>query len=409
MKNLKPSKVEIIYTCGNYQLMVNNVPFYINGAGLEFGNIKLLSENCANSFRTWRVDNGAMTGREILDEASKYGLMVSMGIEVGRERHGFDYDDKKAIADQLELIKNDVLALKDHPSLLLWVIGNELNLKYENPKVWDAVNDISKMIHSVDPNHPTTTPLAGITETEINYVKERCSDLDCLSLQAYGEVGSLPNLLKAYNWTGPYIITEWGATGHWEVPKTSWEAPIEENSTIKAINCKIRYDTGIKSNNLQCLGSYIFLWGQKQERTPTWYGLITEDKKLIETVDVMRALWSGDNYFNRTPRIISFYLNNKIAEDSIVTNSNENNLAVITVQESDTTLYYKWDLLPESMDVKDGGDKEHRPNSVQIQIGKSEKGHFTFISPEKGCYRLFCYISNGENRVATANIPFRVL
>ena len=29
--------------------------------------------------------------------------------------------------------------------MLIWAIGNELNLRATNPKVWDAVNDISKM------------------------------------------------------------------------------------------------------------------------------------------------------------------------------------------------------------------------------------------------------------------------
>ena len=52
---------------------------------------------------------------------------------------------------------------KDHPALIIWVIGNELNME-KNPKVWDAVNDLSKKIHQIDPNHPTTTPLAGFKQ-----------------------------------------------------------------------------------------------------------------------------------------------------------------------------------------------------------------------------------------------------
>ena len=96
---------------------------------------------------------------------------------------------------------------------MIWAIGNELNLRATNPKVWDAVNDISKMIHDIDPNHLTTTPFAGISQQEIDYIKERCTDLDILSIQYYGNIIELPQLLKDYNWTGPYIVTEWGATG----------------------------------------------------------------------------------------------------------------------------------------------------------------------------------------------------
>ena len=144
--------------------MVNNVPFYIKGAGLEFGNVPALKKHNANSFRTWRTENGQKSGKQVLDEAYKNGLMVTMGIEVARERHGFDYNNEEEVQKQLERIKAEVMELKDHPALLIWGIGNELNLHYSNPKVWDAVNEISKMIHEVDPNHLTTTSLAGISK-----------------------------------------------------------------------------------------------------------------------------------------------------------------------------------------------------------------------------------------------------
>ena len=101
----------------------------------------------------------------MLDRALKNGLYVTMGLEMARERHGFNYDDPAAVAAQLAEVKAEVLKYKDHPALLLWGIGNELNLNAKNPKVWDAVNEISKMIHQVDTNHPTMTMLAGIGPT----------------------------------------------------------------------------------------------------------------------------------------------------------------------------------------------------------------------------------------------------
>ncbi|MDP3312984.1 MAG: hypothetical protein Q8S45_06495, partial [Lutibacter sp.] len=88
-----PAKVELKNNDGQFQLYVNNKPFYIKGAGLEFGNIASVAKHGGNSFRTWRTENGKQTGKEVLDEAHKYGLMVTMGIEVARERHGFDYND----------------------------------------------------------------------------------------------------------------------------------------------------------------------------------------------------------------------------------------------------------------------------------------------------------------------------
>ena len=158
---MKPSKVELYFSDSKFQLRVDNKPFYINGAGVDFGSIKSLADFGGNAFRTWRVNNGEKSGLEILDEAHQNGLMVCMGLEIERERHGFDYNNQQAVAEQMESIKQDILALKDHPALLIWGIGNELNLRSKNPEVWSAVNDLSKMIHNIDPNHPTTTMLAG--------------------------------------------------------------------------------------------------------------------------------------------------------------------------------------------------------------------------------------------------------
>ncbi len=49
-----PAKVELKNNNGQFQLYVNNEPFYIKGAGLEFGNIESVAKHGGNSFRTWR-------------------------------------------------------------------------------------------------------------------------------------------------------------------------------------------------------------------------------------------------------------------------------------------------------------------------------------------------------------------
>ena len=118
-----------------------------------------------------------------------------MGLDLSRERHGFDYSDTNAVAKQLANIRSQVLKFKDHPALLMWDIGNELNLNSKNPKVWDAVNDISKMIHQIDPNHPTTTSLAGISKGLIDQIKLRAPDLDLLCIQSYADIVNLPREL----------------------------------------------------------------------------------------------------------------------------------------------------------------------------------------------------------------------
>ena len=210
IKATGPARVQVHQENGRWQLYVNHQPFFIKGAGLEFGDQEKLAAHGGNSFRTWTTENGRETGQQVLDRALKNGLYVTMGLDVARERHGFDYSDTNALTRQLEEIKAQVLKFKDHPALLMWDIGNELNLNSHDAKVWDAVNDISKMIHQLDPNHPTTTSLSGFSGDLVNEIKSRAPDLDLLSIQMYADIVNLPRYLRETGWNGPYAVTEWG-------------------------------------------------------------------------------------------------------------------------------------------------------------------------------------------------------
>lgn len=406
----QPTKMELRQVAGKFQLYKNGEPYYIKGAGLEFGSIETLATHGGNSFRTWRTDNGKQSGIEVLDAAYANGLTVTMGLDIARERHGFDYDDPDAVAKQFEEIKAEVLAYKDHPSLIIWGIGNELNLHATNPKVWDAVNDISKMIHEVDPYHLTTTSLAGISKELVVDINERCSDLDLLSIQMYADIVNLPKYLDETGWEGAYMVTEWGATGHWEIATTEWDAPIENNSSMKADFYQKRHAIAIASDSAQCVGSYVFLWGQKQERTPTWYGIFLESGEETESVDAMHYIWNQDWPANRTPRVDSVLLQGKTAYENIKlsTGSRQAAIAYITDPEADS-ISYRWEIKPESTDLKDGGDAESVPPSLPGLIEKSSGREIEFLTPaEPGAYRLFVYAFDGKGHAAHANIPFWV-
>jgi len=405
----EPAKAEIKKDGDKFQLYVDGKPFYIKGAGLEFGDITSLASHGGNSFRTWRTDNGRQSGKEVLDEASKNGLYVTMGLDVERERHGFDYNDEGAVAAQFERIKSEVMDLKDHPALIIWAIGNELNLRATNPKVWDAVNNISKMIHEIDPNHLTTTTLAGIDSGLISNIKERASDLDLLSIQMYADIVNLPRYIEETGWDGPYMVTEWGATGHWEVATAAWGAPIENTSSVKANFYLERYDTAIKPQVDQCLGSYVFLWGQKQERTPTWYGIFMENGDETESIDVMHFIWNNEWPTNRTPRLIEFKLNDKVAFDNVYLEAAQKYKAYVKIEDPEgDSIEYIWDVKNESTDLGDGGDFESTPESISNLIsGIGPEVELT--APSKpGPYRLFIYAKDGHGHTAHANIPFFV-
>ena len=410
---MNPRKVELVKQAHKYQLTVDGEPFYIKGAGLDLGidNIKSLASHGGNAFRTWRVENGERSGLEILNEAHQHGLMVCMGLEVARERHGFDYDDKKAVAQQQALIKQDILALKDHPALLMWGIGNELNLRHTNPKVWDAVNDLSKMIHEIDPNHPTTTMLAGAEPADIKLVAKRCTDVDLLSVQVYGEIDQLPRFLSESEFKGAYTVSEWGATGHWESPCTDWKRPIEANSSEKAESYRERYLNYIAADTAQCIGSFVFLWGQKQERTPTWYGVFLENGLRLGAAQVMQSLWAGKNQEHLAPIISSLTVDGSTAAESVHLKQGKAYSALLSIDtQSDPVLSYRWEIMREvDKDVEsDGGDFEPTPEVVWQQSSAETSNQVEFVAPDAGEYRLYAYVEDRYGSAATANVPILV-
>jgi hypothetical protein len=405
-QSTRPAKVEVRQTDGHWQLFVNHRPFFIKGAGLDGGDEEKLAAHGGNSLRTWSTKDG----QQVLDLARKNGLYVTLGLDVSRERHGFDYSAPRAVARQLAEIKAQVLRFKDHPALLMWDIGNELNFNSHDPRVWDAVNDISIMIHQVDPNHPTTTSLSGISRDLVRQLKERAPDLDLLSFQMYADIVNLPRYLRETGWTGPYAVTEWGATGHWETGRTPWGAPIEEESSAKAEAYRRRYETAIASDRKQCLGSYVFLWGQKQERTPTWYGMFLDSGAETESVDVLQYLWTGRWPESRSPQSKGLFLNGKTARQNVHLSPGLNYAARLLAESpANAPLTYSWEIMEESSAKSTGGDFEATPRRLPGLIAAGPGGTAQVKAPSKpGAYRLFAYALDGNGKAAYANIPFYV-
>lgn len=392
-----------------FTLLRNGKPYYVKGVGGEVNFDKMVAIG-ANSLRTWGADNA----QQILDEAQKRGLTVMLGMWLQHERHGFDYNNEAKVKKQLEYFKTVVDRFKDHPALLLWGIGNELDLEYTNPNCWNAVQDIAKYIHQTDPNHPTSTVTAGLDSLEVHYIKERCPDIDIYCVNTYGDIPNVPSNIGKYGWNGPYMITEWGPNGHWESPQTSWGVSIEQTSTEKATVYYQRYKNYIEANKQFCLGSYAFLWGAKQEYTETWYGLFSKENMPTEPIDALEKAFKGIELKNPAPSILKIDIENKVAKENVELKAENKFYAEVILNIPDSlkqgNIKYHWRIIEESTDKKSGGDVESEATEIAGLILKGASGNkILFRTPEReGAYRLFVSIVyNGK--MAYANIPFRVL
>ena len=71
-------------------------------------------------------------------------------------------------------------------------------------------------------------------------------------------------------------------------------------------------------------------------------------------------------------------------------------------------LNIKWELYPESTDLKTGGDVEGKPPIIPGKIKGVHSADIDLKTPRhEGRYRLFVFIDDGE-KLAYANIPFYV-
>jgi hypothetical protein len=398
-------KVEVVVNpSGGFQLLRGGLPYYVNGAGGDVFMDK--TKACGgNSVRLW----GAENAQEVLDEAQKRGITVMLGLWMAPERHGFDYSDKWACQDQVAQFKSVVSRFKNHPALLMWGVGNEVDLEYSDFAVWQAVQNIAAMIHEEDKNHPTCVVTAGIDVPEVQLIKEICKDIDILGVNTYGDLPALPEKIRLFGWDKSYMVTEWGPNGHWEVAKTSWGAAVEQTSTEKAITYRDRFTNYIKKDSTLCLGSYVFLWGQKQETTPTWYGVFVGDKQ-TEAVNVLQEVWSGKAPENWAPQITKFLLDEKNPSESFEAKKGATVKVQLKVAHKDLpSLKYKWEILPESEFTKSGGDVEKKPDAIPASVkGDAQIGYSFKVPFQKGAYRLFVYIYDAHDQVACANFPFYV-
>ena len=195
------------------------------------------------------------------------------------------------------------------------------------------------------------------------------------------------------------------------MPHTAWGAPIEPTSTAKARRYREGYEQVIEPRRGQFIGNYAFLWGQKQERTPTWYGVFAPDGRLTEAADVLQRIWTGSWPSNRAPRLLGMTLDGRRATEDVRLRAGVEYAAVVEAGDpEDDALSFEWILRRESEATQSGGDVEVVPDRVAFTSVRRGAGKIELRAPaEPGAYRLFVYVGDGRGAVAHANVPFLVV
>lgn len=387
---------------GNWQLLRGGEPYFILGAGGDHSK-ELLKQLGGNSFRTWGVGNDTQAK---LDEAHRLGLTVTLGIWLGHERHGFNYNDPDQVARQLEQARQAVLKYKDHPALLMWGVGNEMEGEGSNAAIWTAVNQVAAMIKQLDPDHPTMTVIAELGGRKVSNLHRLCPDIDVVGINTYAGGRSVAQRYREAGGTKPFVITEFGPAGMWEVGKNAWGAPAEPTSTEKARWYRATYDGSILPEKEKlCLGSYAFTWGHKQEATATWFGLFLPDGARVEAVDTLAELWTGKVPENRTPQIASL---KAVTSDRVAPGETVRVRVEASDPEKDP-LRIVWKLTRDHAQYNTGGDHQAAPPAFPDAIVNQGEPEVELKMPaEGGGYWLYAVVYDDHGGAATATLPLFV-
>ncbi len=397
----EPVKVELVHTADSVQLQRDGRPYFIKGAG-GTASLAVLKESGGNSTRTW----GADQLQTVLDDAQKNGLTVCVGIWLHHEYDAekFSYDNPQMVQGQLNKVREIVTRFKDHPAVLLWGLGNEMEgAEGDKPAIWNAVEAAAKLTKALDPNHPTMTVIAEIGGQKIPSLEKLCPDIDIVGINSYGGGASLAARYAKLGGTKPYIVTEFGPAGPWETGKTSWGAAYEMTSTEKADWYRKTYLGSIAHQPL-CLGSYAFLWGQKQETTVTWFGMFLKSGERLGAVDAMSELWTGKAPAESCPAIQSL----KLANGPQFSPGDTISAELVAADPAGKPLQVHWVVQPEQAHKLSGGAEEGALSEFADLVITGDLQHAAVRAPAgQGGYRLFAYVRNGIG-AAVANVPFYV-
>lgn len=393
--------VEVRETPKGFELLRNGKPYFVKGVG-GANRLDDLVAYGGNSFRTWGADKA---GAE-LEEAQKRGLTVALGIWLGHKSY-FDYGNPTQVKKQYDSVRETILKHRAHPALLMWGLGNEMEVDgNDTPATWQAIDELHRMARETDPNHPAMTVVADVSREKIERIKRYAPNLQVLGVNSYGGATSLAQRLKEFGWTKPYLLTEFGPTGPWEAKKTAWGAAPEPTSSEKAARYRESYLAAVSGAPGRCLGSFAFLWGDKQEETPTWFGMFLPTGERTQAIDEISSLWTGRPPANRAPIVRSFVFSlagsaGKPAESAT---------ARMEAQDPDgDVLSYAWEIRREVAKRGYAGEGEEKPGVVHSPVETAEGPSPTFAIPaQPGAYRLYVTVRDGKGHAATANAPFAV-
>ncbi|QKV72883.1 discoidin domain-containing protein [Amycolatopsis sp. Hca4] len=407
-----PGTTRVTGTQGNWQLTVDGTPWTVKGltwgppTGEAAARMPELHAIGVNTVRTWGTDG---TTLPLLDAAAANGIKVISGFWLqpgGGPGSGgcVDYTTDTNYQDSmLTEIRKWVTAYRAHRGVLLWNVGNEsilgmqncysgTQLEQERIAYARFVDQAAQAIHAIDPNHPVTSTDAWTGAWP--YYRAYAPNLDLYAVNSYAHVCQVKQDWLAGGYTKPYVITETGPAGEWEVPNDGNGVPAEPTDQQKrdgytnAWNCVLAHP-GV------ALGATLFHYGTEGDFGGVWFNITTGNEKRLSWYAV-RRLYSGQTGGNTPPVIASMDLTRATG---VPAGGTFTVTAAVSDPDGDPVTYTM------------GYNSKYLNNaSGLIPAQFTGNGTFTVTAPQQpGVWKLYLYARDGHGNVGIETRSLRVL
>ncbi len=403
-------KVYLYKSDDTFVLYKDNQSFRIHGASGDPRYIRQLAEAGGNCLRVYDTLGLA----QVLDTAYRYGIAIIADLPLPKSQHLSFYRDQQQVKAQFHAYRDFVRRHKDHPALLMWMLGNELDFPYKPnyTPFYRAYNDLLAMIHQVDGQHPVATALTNFQRRTITNIRLKIPDLDLLGINTFGLLKDLEQDMAdfAWMWDGPYFVSEWNINGYWEVPMTAWGAPIEDAGWKKGEELVERFYQEMPYHDPRFLGSCLFYWGHKQERTETWFNTFTYDGIPTALYEAYEQLNDCSLSYPTAPELKYMLLDSAGSSDHIMLHPGQLYTAHLVFDDPpDSTLQTRWRLLDEDWysleldTVVPVFQYDHLLDTAGTKMVR-------FRAPaHEGPYRLYATLHYPGSIATAVNTPFYVI
>ncbi|WP_372349298.1 discoidin domain-containing protein [Streptomyces sp. KL116D] len=408
--------VKVTGSQGNWQLQVNGSPYQVKG--LTWGPsvadadryLPDLKSMGVNTIRTWGTD---ASSKPLFDSAAAHGIKVIAGFWLqpgGGPGSGgcVNYLTDTAYKNQmLEEFPKWVDTYKDNPGVLMWNVGNESVLGLQNCYSGDElerqrdayttfVNDVTKKIHAVDPNHPVTSTDAWVGAWP--YYKKNAPDLDLYAVNSYNAVCDVKSAWEQGGYDKPYIVTETGPAGEWEVPDDANGVPEEPTDRAKAEGYTKAWGC-VTGHRGVALGATMFHYGTEYDFGGIWFNLLPAGEKRLSYYAVKKA-YGADTSGDNTPPVIS-----SMAVDGDPSKVPAGRAVTVTTRATDP------DGDPLTYEVLTNSNYiDQSKQLVPVPFTDEGSGKLRFTAPDKpGVWKVYVKVTDGKGNVGVETRSVRVV